>query len=104
MKKARQVAAIPLREPLYRGKRRLRIALVGMPNSGKSTLFNAVSSTSIRTGELGGTRRAYNECAVQIGLDEARVVETAKAIHLPNHQRLLLVQPQDLVIDGHEVK
>ena len=46
-----------------------------MPNSGKSTLFSAVSSTSIRTGELGGTRRAYNECAVQIGLDEARVIE-----------------------------
>jgi ferrous iron transport protein B len=91
MKKARQVAAIPLREPLYRGKRRLRIALVGMPNSGKSTLFNAVSSTSIRTGELGGTRRAYNECAVQIGLDEARVIE------LPSIQTLHDLPPDDLV-------
>jgi ferrous iron transport protein B len=91
MKKARQVAAIPLREPLYRGKRRLRIALVGMPNSGKSTLFNAVSSTSIRTGELGGTRRAYNECAVQIGLDEARVIE------LPSIQTLHDLSPDDLV-------
>ncbi|MHB1140762.1 MAG: FeoB small GTPase domain-containing protein [Sulfuricaulis sp.] len=91
MNKARQVAAIPLREPLYRGKRRLRIALVGMPNSGKSTLFNAVSSTSIRTGALGGTRRAYNECAVQIGLDEARVVE------LPSIQALHDLPPDDLV-------
>ncbi|BAV32912.1 nucleoside recognition domain-containing protein [Sulfuricaulis limicola] len=91
MNKTRQVAAIPLREPLYRGKRRLRIALVGMPNSGKSTLFNAVSSTSIRTGELGGTRRAYNECAVQIGLDEARVVE------LPSIQTLHDLPPDDLV-------
>jgi ferrous iron transport protein B len=91
MNKARQVAAIPLREPLYRGKRRLRIALVGMPNSGKSTLFNAVSSTSIRTGELGGTRRAYNECAVQIGLDEARVIE------LPSIQTLHDLPPDDLV-------
>jgi ferrous iron transport protein B len=91
MKKARQVAAIPLREPLYRGKRRLRIALVGMPNSGKSTLFNAVSSTSIRTGELGGTHRAYNECAVQIGLDEARLVA------LPSIQTLHDLPPDDLV-------
>jgi len=91
MKKARQVAAIPLREPLYRGKRRLRIALVGMPNSGKSTLFTAVSSTSIRTGELGGTHRAYNECAVQIGLDEARVIE------LPSIQTLHDLPPDDLV-------
>jgi ferrous iron transport protein B len=38
-------ATIPLREPLFRGARRLRIALVGLPNSGKSTLFAAVAST-----------------------------------------------------------
>ena len=40
--------AIP--ERLYRGSRALCIALVGMPNSGKSTLFSAVSSTSPQTG------------------------------------------------------
>ena len=34
----------------------------------------------------------------------ARVVETAKAINIPNDQRLLLVEPQEFVIDGHEVK
>ena len=70
-----QTTMIPLREPLYRGKRRLRIALVGLPNSGKSTFFAAVSSTSVETGALAGTRRAYDECAVQIGLDEARVID-----------------------------
>ena len=36
--------------------------------------------------------------------DMARVVETAKAINIPNDQRLLLVEPQEFVIDGHEVK
>ena len=36
--------------------------------------------------------------------DVARVVETAKAINIPNDQRLLLVEPQEFVIDGHEVK
>jgi cell division protein FtsA len=36
--------------------------------------------------------------------DVNRVVETAKAINIPNDQRLLLVEPQEFVIDGHEVK
>jgi cell division protein FtsA len=36
--------------------------------------------------------------------DVARVIETAKAINIPNDQRLLLVEPQEFVIDGHEVK
>lgn len=71
----RHVATVPLREPLFRGKRRLRIALVGLPNSGKSTLFDAVSSTSVQSGALAGTQLTYNECAVQIGLDEARVID-----------------------------
>ena len=69
------VATIPLQQPLFRGERRLRIALVGLPNSGKSTLFQAVSSTSTQHGALAGTQRDYNECAVQIGLDEARLID-----------------------------
>src|SRR6195952_2864122 len=36
--------------------------------------------------------------------DMARVVQTAKTINIPNDQRLLLVEPQEFVIDGHEVK
>ena len=75
---------IPLREPLYRGKRRLRIALVGLPNSGKSTLFQAVASTSVETGALAGTRSSYEECAVQIGLDEARLIDLP-SIRSPHH-------------------
>jgi ferrous iron transport protein B len=78
------IATIPLREPLLRGKRRLRIALVGLPNSGKSTFFAAVASTSVRSGALAGTRLSYNECAVQIGLDEARVIDLP-SIRSPHH-------------------
>ena len=37
-------------------------------------------------------------------VDVHRVVETAKAINIPNDQRLLLVEPQEFIIDGHEVK
>ena len=74
-KRTVHTTTIPLRGPLYRGERRLRIALVGLPGSGKSALFAAVSSTSVQSGALAGTHRAYNECAVQIGLDEARVID-----------------------------
>jgi ferrous iron transport protein B len=79
-----QTATIPLHLPLLRGKRRLCIALVGLPNSGKSTFFAAVASTSVQTGALAGTRRAYDECVVQIGLDEARVIDLP-SIRSPHH-------------------
>ena len=36
--------------------------------------------------------------------DVARVVETAKAVNISSDQRLLLVEPQEFVIDGNEVK
>lgn len=75
MSKAPIETIVPLRGPLFRGEKRLRIALVGMPNSGKSTLFKSVSSTSIHTGELAGTHQSYGECTVQIGLDEASLVD-----------------------------
>jgi len=36
--------------------------------------------------------------------DVARVVETAKAIHISTDQRLLLVEAQEFIIDGQDVK
>jgi ferrous iron transport protein B len=84
------VATIPLRTPLLRGERRLRIALVGLPGSGKTTLFDAVSSTAPNRGELTGTHRVYRECSVQIGLDEASVVD------LPSIHTLHDLQGDDL--------
>jgi ferrous iron transport protein B len=68
-------ATVPLRTPLFRGERRLRIALVGLPGSGKTTLFEAVSSAAPQLGELGGSHTAYRECRVKIGLDEASLVD-----------------------------
>ena len=35
--------------------------------------------------------------------DVARVIETAKAINISTDQRLLLVEPQEFVIDGQDV-
>jgi len=60
--------------PFYRGSGRLRIALVGQPNAGKSTLFHAVASTSIDHGQL-GSQAAYQRCTVQLGMDEAELVD-----------------------------
>lgn len=71
----------------------MRIALVGMPGSGKSTLFQAVSSTSVITGEL-GSQRAYRESLVQIGLDEASVIDlpSLHALHHIKQPELATVQ------------
>lgn len=91
MNKPVRVTTVPLRTPLFRGEMRLRIALVGLPNSGKSTLFKAVSSTAPHTGELVGTQRAYGECRVQIGMDEANLVD------LPSIHSLHHLDPDDLV-------
>ena len=88
---ADQQINVPLKKPVFRGEQHLRIALVGMPNSGKSTLFNAVSATSIQTGELAGTHRMYAECPVQIGFDEARLVS------LPSIRSLKNMPDDDLV-------
>jgi ferrous iron transport protein B len=83
--------AVPIHFPLYRGERRVRIALLGMPNSGKSTLFQAVAATSVRTGKLAGTGRSYEECRVQVGMDEANLV------NLPSTQSLHHLQNSDLL-------
>jgi len=89
MKQSGKIATVPLRRPLFRGERRPRIALVGLPGCGKSTLFRAVASTSVRSGALAGTRRVYDECAVEIGFDEARVID------LPSLRSLRDLEPAD---------
>jgi cell division protein FtsA len=67
--------------------------------------------TRVFTGITGSHIRGQNSTGMVIvrdkevtPVDVARVVETAKAINIPNDQRLLLVEPQEFIIDGHEVK
>ncbi|KPJ92420.1 MAG: nucleoside recognition domain-containing protein [Gammaproteobacteria bacterium SG8_11] len=67
------------------------MALVGMSRGGKTTIFQAVSSTAVNSGELAGSHSGYDECKVQIGLDEASVVD------LPSIDTLISLPQDDLV-------
>lgn len=70
---------------LLRGERK-RIALVGLPGAGKSTIFDSVASTVPQSGALIGTALPYHACEVQIGLNQVHVIE------LPSVRSLYHVQ------------
>jgi ferrous iron transport protein B len=74
MTRSPKPARVPLASPLLRGARRARIALVGLPGCGTSTLFGAVASTNVRSGPLAHSGQTYEECEVEVGLDQARVI------------------------------
>ncbi|MBS1190377.1 MAG: nucleoside recognition domain protein [Rhodocyclaceae bacterium] len=83
----------PLLGPLLRGNRRPRIALVGRPRTGKSTVFDAASSTEVSQHRLAGSGASYAECRVEIGLEEASLVDLPplESLHdrLPGPQAVL---------------
>ena len=66
---------VTVQTPLMRGERRLRIALVGVAGAGKATLFDAVASTAPLRGVISPLQQSYRACTVQVGLDEASVVD-----------------------------
>lgn len=69
------VARVPLPRTLLRGARRPQIALVGLPRTGKSTIFQAASSTSVEAGALAGSDLSFSTCQVNIGLEQATLVD-----------------------------
>ena len=67
--------------------------------------------TRVYTGITGSHIRGLNSSGMVAvkdkevtAADVARVIETAKAINISTDQRLLLVEPQEFVIDGQDVK
>ena len=67
--------------------------------------------TRVYTGITGSHIRGLNSSGMVAvkdkevsAADVARVVETAKAINIPSDQRLLLVEPQEFIIDGQDVR
>lgn len=93
--------------PVLHGTQRKRIALVGLPGAGKSTIFDSVASTAPQSGALVGTALPYHACAVQIGLNEIHVVElpSVQSLHHVHDESLGVLQylvgaddPPDVVI------
>ena len=78
----------------------------------EAEMMAACRITSVYTGITGSHIRGMNSTGMVIVRDSRevtpadvqRVVETAKAVSIPNDQRVLLVEPQEFIIDGHEVK
>ncbi len=60
---------------MLRGSRRPRVAIVGQARTGKSRIFRAASSTSVRHDRLAGIGPAYEECQVEVGLDQISLVD-----------------------------
>lgn len=85
-----KTAKVPLRLPMFRGEKRLRIALVGLPGAGATTIFRAIESTSQRPGRKG------EECEVDIGFDEARISRVPNLTVLQDPQKVdVIVQVVD---------
>lgn len=66
---------IPLSGPLLRGSRCPRVALIGHPHTGKSSIFRAASSTVVHHEQPAGGGPAYAECLVDVGLDQISLVD-----------------------------
>ena len=64
----------PLHGPTLRGSRRPRVAIVGRDGSGKQSIFQAASSTRTHHELLAGIGPAYEECLVEVGLDQLSLV------------------------------
>ena len=87
-------ATIPLRGPLLRGKRRPRVALIGRFGAGKSTIFEGASSPVARHEKLAGVGGAYQECVVDVGLDQISLVDLPSIDslhHLSEHDQVVLM-------------
>jgi ferrous iron transport protein B len=67
--------AFPLSGPLLRGARCPRVALIGQARAGKSRIFRAASSTAVHHERLAGVGPAYEECQVEVGLDQISLVD-----------------------------
>ena len=67
-------ATVALKQPLLRGERRPRVALVGRARTGKSTIFQAASAVAVRHERLAGDVSTYEECVVEVGLEQISLV------------------------------
>ena len=67
-----------------------------------SRVYTGITGSHIRGINSSGMVAVKDKEVTQA--DVTRVIETAKAINISTDQRLLLVEPQEFVIDGHDVR
>lgn len=60
----------PLHGPGLRGAKRPRVVIVGRAGSGKHSIFRAAAATATRHERLAGIGPAYEECLVEVGIDQ----------------------------------
>ena len=87
-------ATIPLRGPLLRGHRRPRVALIGRFGAGKSTIFADAASPVVSHERLAGIGGAYQECVVDVGLEQISLVDLPSIDslhHLNEHDQVVLM-------------
>jgi len=63
----------------------LVIALVGQPNCGKSTIFNAASGFRVNTGNFAGTTVTYTETKVSLGGRVIRLIDLPGMYSISSH-------------------
>lgn len=63
----------------------MRIALIGQPNCGKSTLFNQVAGYKAETGNFTGTTVKYTESKVRVAGEVVEIVDLPGAYTLEAH-------------------
>ena len=85
-------ATIPLHGPLLRGHRRPRVALIGRAGVGKSTIFSNAASPVVTHERLAGIGSAYQECVVDVGLEQISLID------LPSIESLHHVNEHDQVV------
>ena len=63
----------------------MRIALIGQPNCGKSTLFNQVAGYKAETGNFTGTTVTFTESKVRVGGEVVEIVDLPGTYSLDAH-------------------
>jgi len=87
------IAIVAVPRQLLRGERRPRVVLVGRLRTGKSSLFLAASSASPQHRKLLRDGDVYDECLVDVGLEQMSLVDLPpiESLHtLGAHDRVLV--------------
>ncbi|MFN3884889.1 MAG: FeoB small GTPase domain-containing protein [Rhodocyclaceae bacterium] len=77
-----------------RGSRCPRVAIIGQARVGKSRIFRAASSTVVHHERLAGVGPAYEECRVEVGLDQISLVDLppVETFHTLSHDSAVILK------------